>query len=151
MKISTDEIKIPTQEETAKIYNSLYQNFLTALPRLEDKIEEAIGYRIKLETELFIEISGNSAMIKICSKDIIDSLKNTPMIGVLSKINLDFWYGNIKFTNHEMNCAYIPHISYEHIGGGSNSASFIWRSLWFDFKTNHWNAIKIGGFDSESF
>ena len=68
---------------------------------------------------------GDNPVVKVCFSD----------------INIYFWGG--RKSNNENKVDFIPKVSYQHPGGGSNGTDFIWNRLMFDLDTNTWNEGRL--------
>ena len=102
-----------------------------ALPQLEDLIKKKLGFAPKLTADK----KGNDRIF-IQSSELIGELGKTLVKTLFTKIELGFWGGNV--TSDGKSIWFNPKIWYEHPGGGSNGADFVWDSLWWDLSSKKW-------------
>ena len=102
-----------------------------ALPQLEDLIKKKLGFAPKLTADK----KGNDRIF-IQSSELIGELGKTLVKTLFTKIELGFWGGNV--TSDGKSIWFNPKIWYEHPGGGSNGADFVWDSLWWDLASKKW-------------
>jgi len=102
-----------------------------ALPQLEDLIKKKLGFSPKLT----VEQKGN-VKLEIKSGDLLNELGKTLVKTLFTKIELGFWGGNV--TGDGKSIWFNPKVWYEHPGGGSNGADFVWDSLWWDLASKKW-------------
>ncbi len=109
-----------------------------ALPALEKLIQKRCGMKVKLNAELNTSRREDAS---ITSGSLMKDYGDNPVVKVcFSDINIYFWVGK---SDNENEVYFIPKVSYQHPGGGSNSTSFIWNKLMFDLDTNTWNEGRL--------
>ena len=107
-----------------------FEEVQSALPQLEDLIKKKLGFKPSLKAEL-----GRSNL-KISSDDIINELGKTLVKTMFTKVEIDFWGGNV--TRDGKSIWFNPKLSYTHPSGGSNGTDFVWDSLWWDLDAKKW-------------
>ena len=132
-QIIKEELKaILTEGE--KITPKMLKAVQKALPELEKLIASKSKVKAKLQAKM------DGSRISITSGSLISQVGPVGRV-FLKDIEIHFWGGQIvgeglKFTGNRI--WFNPKVSYEHPGGGSNGADFIWDNLWFSFETNIW-------------
>ena len=117
------------------------QQIQAALPALEKLIQKRCGMKVKLNAELTMS-RGEDPTVSITSGSLMKDYGDNPVVKVcFSDINIYFW-SEIKSDN-ENKVYFIPNVSYQHPGGGSNGTAFIWNRLMFDLDTNTWNEGRL--------
>lgn len=129
-QLSKNEVASVTsnQKNIEEVLDIMNKN--KALIGLSNLFNKHLGFKPKLKIELEknrLVIAGTQNLVSY-----------TGSIGkkMFKEIMIDCWGGQL--NKEEPTVWFSPHVSYDHLGGGSNGISFIWNALWYNYETNKW-------------